>query len=166
MSGFLLDTNICIHLINGQFNLAAKIDEVGLTNCFLSRITIAELLYGIANSSPARQPGNRQNLAELQQLFSGRILTFESALETYAVQKAHLKSIGRLQGDFDLLIGSTALAHGLTLVTRNTRHFADLANLPLANWIDTPQRPYPLLADPTRPPAAPAAEETAASAPR
>ena len=138
MSGFLLDTNICVHFINGQHDLAAKIDKVGLTNCFLSSITIAELLYGIANSAPTRQPGNRQNLAELQQLFDGRILTFESALETYAVQKARLKSLGRLQGDFDLLIGSTALAHGLILVTRNTRHFADLANLPLENWIDTP----------------------------
>ena len=136
MSGFLLDTNICIHLINGQFDLAAKIDKVGLTTCFLSSITIAELLYGIAKSAPSRQPGNRQNLVELQQLFSGRILSFESALETYAVQKAHLKSIGRLQGDFDLLIGSTALAHGLTLVTRNIRHFADLTNLPLENRID------------------------------
>ena len=133
MSGFLLDTNICIHLINGQFDLAAKIDKVGLTTCFLSSITIAELLYGIAKSAPSRQPGNRQNLVELQQLFSGRILSFESALETYAVQKAHLKSIGRLQGEFDILIGSTALAHGLTLVTRNTRHFAGLANLPLEN---------------------------------
>ena len=138
MSGFLLDTNICIHLINGQFDLAAKIDKVGLTTCFLSSITIAELLYGVAKSAPSRQPGNRQNLVELQQLFSGRILSFESALETYAVQKAHLKSIGRLQGDFDLLIGSTAAAHGLTLVTRNTRHFADLTNLPLENWIDNP----------------------------
>ena len=136
MSGFLLDTNICIHLINGQFDLAAKIDKVGLTTCFLSSITIAELLYGVAKSAPSRQPGNRQNLVELQQLFRGRVLSFESALETYAVQKAHLKSIGRLQGDFDLLIGSTAAAHGLTLVTRNTRHFADLTNLPLENWID------------------------------
>lgn len=135
MSRFLLDTNICIHFINGQFDLAAKIDKVGLTRCFISSITIAELLYGIANSAPTRQPGNQQNLAELQQLFSGRILTFESALETYAVQKAHLKTIGRLQGDFDMLIGSTALTHDLTLVTRNTRHFAEMQGIVLEDWV-------------------------------
>ncbi len=135
MSSFLLDTNICIHFINGQFDLAAKIDKVGLPRCFISSITIAELLYGIANSAPTRQPGNRQNLAELQQLFSGRILTFESALETYAVQKAHLKTIGRLQGDFDMLIGSTALTHDLTLVTRNTRHFAEMQGIVLEDWV-------------------------------
>ena len=66
MSRFLPDTNICIYLINGQFDLAAKIDKVELTTCFLSSITIVELLYGIAKSAPSRQPGNRQNLAELQ----------------------------------------------------------------------------------------------------
>lgn len=106
-----------------------------LTAFSASSITIAELLYGIANSAPTRQPRNRQNLAELQQLFSGRILTFESALETYAVQKAHLKTIGRLQGDFDVLIGSTALTHDLTLVTRNTRHFADMQGIVLEDWV-------------------------------
>ena len=135
MSRFLLDTNICIYFINGQFDLATRIDKVGLTNCFLSSVTIAELLYGIANSAPTRQIRNRQNLTELPQLFSGRILTFENALETYAVQKAHLKSIGRLQGEFDMLIGSTAVAYGLTLVTHNTRHFADMVGSGLEDWV-------------------------------
>lgn len=118
--------------------MAPRIDAIGLKNCFLSSITIAELTYGIANSAPARQANNWRNLMELQQLFNGRILTFESAIETYALQRAHLKRIGRLQGEFDMVIGSTALAHGLTLVTRNTRHFADIPGLLLENWIDTP----------------------------
>ncbi|WP_251047242.1 hypothetical protein [Hymenobacter sp. ISL-91] len=49
-----------------------------------------------------------------------------------------MRRSGRPIDDFDILIGSTAVAHGLTLVTRNTCHFADLVNLPLENWIDTP----------------------------
>ncbi|WP_394369099.1 PIN domain-containing protein [Hymenobacter telluris] len=64
-----------------------------------------------------------------------------NCLEVYAQQKAHLKRIGRLQGEFDMLIGSTALAHGLTLVTRNTRHFAELTGIQLENWTDTPSTP-------------------------
>lgn len=132
----MLDTNVCIHFINGEYSLAARIDTVGLVNCFLSSVTIAELTYGVANSAPSRRPNNRRNLIELQQLFKNRILTFESAIETYAIQRAHLKSIGRLQGEFDMVIGSTALAHDLILVTRNTRHFADISGLVLENWID------------------------------
>ena len=56
MKQYLLDTNICIHFINGEYNLAARISTVGLVNCFLSSITIAELTYGIANSAPVRFP--------------------------------------------------------------------------------------------------------------
>ena len=139
MSQYLLDTNICIHLMKGDFELENKLRQIGTPNCFISELTIAELLYGIANSAPERQASNRQNLDKFLRLFSAaRRLALLAVLETYATQKAHLKRIGRLQGEFDMFIGSTALAHGLTLVTRNTRHFADIAGLVLENWIDTP----------------------------
>ena len=55
--------------------------------------------------------------------------------ETYAQQKTHLKRIGRLQGDFDMLIGSVAVAHSFTLVTHNTRHFADRIGIGLEDWV-------------------------------
>ena len=139
MSQYLLDTNICIHLMKGDFELENKLRQIGTPNCFISELTIAELLYGIANSAPERQASNRQNLDKFLRLFSAaRRLALLAVLETYATQKAHLKRIGRLQGEFDMFIGSTALAHGLTLVMRNTRHFADIAGLVLENWIDTP----------------------------
>ncbi len=139
MSRYLLDTNICIHLMKGDFDLDNKVEQVGLRNCFISELTVAELLYGVANSAADRQASNRQKLDQFLRLFpKPRRLALSDVFETYAAQKAHLKRIGRMQGEFDMLIGSTALAHGLTLVTRNTRHFADIANLALENWIATP----------------------------
>lgn len=36
---YLLDTNICIHLINGDYNLSAKLKQVKVENCFLSELT-------------------------------------------------------------------------------------------------------------------------------
>ncbi|MGI4833596.1 MAG: hypothetical protein ACRYFK_09070 [Janthinobacterium lividum] len=56
-------------------------------------------------------------------------------METYAQQKAHLKRIGRLQGEFDMLIGSVAVARSLPLVTHNTRHFADMVGIVLEDWV-------------------------------
>lgn len=136
MSRYLLDTNICIHLMKGDFDLADKVQQVGLRNCFISELTIAELLYGIANSAPDRQASNRQKLEKFLRLFpKARRLALADVLETYAAQKAQLKRIGRLQGEFDMLIGSTALAYGLSLVTRNTRHFADMLGIVLEDWI-------------------------------
>ena len=43
-----------------------------------------------------------------------------------------LKKIGR----GDLLIASIALAHNAVLVTRNLRHFSQVPQLRLVNWVD------------------------------
>jgi tRNA(fMet)-specific endonuclease VapC len=128
---YLLDTNICVHIMNGKYELAARLKRTDMTACFLSELTIAELLFGVANSSPAHQLANQQRLLAFRRLFAGRILSISDSLETYAQQKAHLKRIGRLQGEFDMLIGSVAVAHNLTLVTHNTRHFGDMVGLKL-----------------------------------
>ena len=66
----------------------------------------------------------------------GTSCPLRTALSTTPPRKPRLRRAGRPVDDFDLMIGCTALRHSLTLVTRNTRHFADLANLPLENWID------------------------------
>ncbi|OON69765.1 type II toxin-antitoxin system VapC family toxin [Hymenobacter sp. CRA2] len=138
MSRYLLDTNICIYFLKGEAALSTKFDAVGVQNCFISELTIAELIYGIAKSAPTRQAANRQNLTKIQQLFASRILPIATCFELYGAEKARLRSIGRPQDDFDLLIGCTTLAYGLTLVTRNIRHFGELAGIRLENWIDAP----------------------------
>lgn len=137
MSQFLLDTNICIHWSKDEFGLRQKLREVGPQNCFLSELTIAEMLYGVAKSAPTKQAANRQSLEILRQAFTGQILPIAECFEVYAFEKVRLRQMGRPVDDFDLMIGSTALVHGLTLVTRNTRHFADITNLALENWINS-----------------------------
>lgn len=47
---YLLDTNICIYLFKGKFNIDKKIEKVGIQNCAISEITYAELIYGAENS--------------------------------------------------------------------------------------------------------------------
>ena len=111
---------------------------IGLVQCSVSEITIAELLFGAANSAPAWQARQHQQVTEFRELFAEQVLLIAPALEIFADQKAALRRSGRPIDDFDILIGSTAVAHGLTLVTRNTRHFSGLVNLPLENWIDNP----------------------------
>lgn len=44
MGKYLLDTNICIFLLQGKYN---AIDRVGFDNCFILEITVAELKYGV-----------------------------------------------------------------------------------------------------------------------
>ncbi len=136
MSVYLLDTNICVHLLKEEYAVKEKIEAVGIRSCFLSEITIAELLYGVENSASERRQSNLANVHKLQMLYTGRILSISSALYEYARQKAALRKVGRIVGEFDLLIGSTSIVHGLTLVTRNTRDFESFSGIALENWID------------------------------
>ena len=43
---YLLDTNICIYFFKGKFDLATKIEKIGIENCAISEITLAELTFG------------------------------------------------------------------------------------------------------------------------
>ncbi len=47
---YLLDTNVCIHFFRGKFNLIEKFENIGITNCAISEITLAELVFGAESS--------------------------------------------------------------------------------------------------------------------
>ena len=44
-------------------------------------------------------------------------------------ERGRLRAVGMLIGDFDLLIGATALHHNLTLLTNNRSHFERIDGL-------------------------------------
>ena len=130
MKKYLLDTNICIYFLKGQFELHRKIEEIGEENCYLSEITIAELKFGAENSKQKEK--NRKNNEEFLAKFN--ILPVFPALDIYAKEKARLKSKGKIVDDFDLLIGATAIHNNLTLVTRNVKDFVRLNKIRIEDW--------------------------------
>ena len=129
---YLLDTNICIYYLKGKFELDKKIDMVGFKNCAISEITYAELLYGAENSQNIAKNLNivHEFVKELQ------IIPIFNCLKIYAKQKTKLRQAGRLISDLDLLIASSAVAHGMIMVTRNTKEFERIDDIVIQNWID------------------------------
>ena len=136
MTEYLLDTNICIHLLKDQYGIAQKIEEVGLSFFCISEITVAELIFGVENGADSQRQKNLQNINQLISAFSDRTLLIGDCFYEYARQKSNLRKIGRTVGEFDLLIGSTAIVHDLTLVTRNAKDFVNLKGIKIENWID------------------------------
>ena len=55
----------------------------------------------------------------------------EKTCKEFARERGRLRAVGRIIGDFDLLIGTTALQHNLTLLTNNRRHFEAIDRLPI-----------------------------------
>ena len=98
---------------------------------FMSVITIAEVEDGIAR---ARRQGARQKAAQLTDwletvlhLYGDRVLAFDLPAARIAGRLSDLARAGGHAPDFaDLAIAATARAHGLTVLTRNLRHFQPL----------------------------------------
>lgn len=128
---YLLDTNICVFFLRKKYDIESKLRKVGLERCFISEITLAELLYGAECS---RDPAHNKKLvyAFCDML---QILPIRDAIEEYAIQKARLRREGKPIDDLDLLIGSTAISNGLTMVTDNQKHFDRLSKIKIVNWI-------------------------------
>lgn len=136
MSQYLLDTNICIHFIKGEYDLGSKIQGVGFQSCYISEITIAELLYGVENSVLNRQSVNLKRVKNLRSSFAERVIPISECLEEYARQKVQLRKIGRRVEDLDIFIGATSIVKNLVLITRNTKDFVNMDNITLENWIE------------------------------
>lgn len=127
---YLLDTNICIYYIKGRYNLKEKFKSIDSDSIFISEITLAELKFGIANSQTPKE-----NTNALSKFLSGvQILPIFDSLDIYANEKARLRQMGKPVDDFDLLIGASAIANDLILVTNNIKHFERLARIKLEDW--------------------------------
>jgi tRNA(fMet)-specific endonuclease VapC len=127
---YLLDTNICIHFLRGQFGLLEKFQEINLQNCAISEITLAELVYGAEKSS-----NSKKNLA-LIEAFTNQLLILPifNSIYLYGKEKARLKSKGAMISDFDLFIGCTAVEKDLVMVTENHKEFERISGIKIENW--------------------------------
>ncbi len=129
---YLLDTNICIHYFKGDKKVSNKIQNAGFDNVAISEITLAELYYGAEKS--ARKDSNLKVIENFSEKIT--IVPIFSALRIYGSEKARLKQKGKIISDLDLLIGATAIAGNLIMVTRNVGEFERLKGVQIENWID------------------------------
>ncbi len=91
---YLLDTNICIHYLNGQFDLDKKIIKTGIENCFISELSILEMLYGVYNSDSTKKERNLERLQKFEEIFENRIFTIRPAFERFSEEKTKLRKQG------------------------------------------------------------------------
>ena len=130
MKKYLIDTNTCIYYIKGKYDLKKKFEKANPDNCFISEITLAELMFGVENSEK-----KEKNKKALDDFLSGiKIIPIFHSLDLYAKEKARLRKLGTVIDDFELLIGATSISHNLVMVTNNTDHFKRIKGITLEDW--------------------------------
>lgn len=131
MKRYLLDTSIVAFLFRGKHGIGQRLSMIGAEQCCVSDVTIAELTYGAYHSD--RVDENLDMLESFKHVVT--VIPFASSIDEYGRQKDRLKRMGQMIEDFDLLIGCTAVANDLVMVTDNVKHFARIEGIEIENWI-------------------------------
>lgn len=132
MNGYLVDTNVLSAGAPGrrpdEAEVRAWLDQ-RTDALFLSVITVTEIEAGIAKA--AREGATRKADAlrawwdTVTHLYGHRIIPVDHAVARMAgILTDHVRGLGHAPGLADITIAATARSHGLTLLTRNLRHFA------------------------------------------
>ena len=129
---YLLDTNICIGLLNNEDSLYLKnLQKLSPDEVFLCSIVKAELIFGAKKS--LHREKNEKKLKIFFHEFE--CLPFDDpAAECYGEIRSYLELAGNPVGNNDLLIAATAIRHNLTLITRNVREFSKISSLKMIEW--------------------------------
>lgn len=130
---YLLDTNICIYLMDAHPpQVVERFSRLTVGLVLMSVVTYAELWHGVE-----RCPVEDRAAAECAlRRFVARVpvLPFdEHAAESYGVIAAAVRD--RRRDALDRLIAAHALSVGVTLVTNNEADFKDYPGLVVENWI-------------------------------
>ena len=128
---YLLDTNICIYVINARPALVLeRFSQESAGQIGVSSVSAAELAFGVAMGGSTRnEEALRLFLTPLA------IVPFnEDVIWTYGKIRTDLEKRGMPIGAMDTMIAAHALSLNLTLVTNNVREFERVKGLRLENW--------------------------------
>jgi tRNA(fMet)-specific endonuclease VapC len=123
---YLVDTDWLFEALKRREPALTTLRNLTSGGISISWISVAELYEGPFNS-----PFPQSRLVALKHFMSTyRILGIDDAVaESFARTRSHLRRHGETVADLDLLIAATALAHDLTLLTFNQRHFQRIPDL-------------------------------------
>ncbi len=137
---FILDTDTFTHLQKGNQKVIQHLQNID-DDVAITIITKIEVLRG--RFDYMLKASTSDDLLKAQRLLNRSESSLDKLIvipfDTNAINHFEsLQAVKRLRkiGRADLLIASIVLAHKATLVTRNMRHFRQIPNLRVVNWVD------------------------------
>ena len=140
MSGFLIDTNVLSEYNRpGGPDAGVRhwLETTDRQSQHVSIITLAEIQKGIELLAEGKRRAQLEHwlTQDLEAWFSGRVLPVDRKVAMrWASLVAQSTRTGRPLPTIDSLIGATALAHDLTIVTRNISDFEAIGVTIINPW--------------------------------
>ena len=125
-ASYLIDTDWVIDHFNMVERTTQKLQELKSAGIAMSVISLAELYEGVFYS---RDPGRSQRVLETFLQETPVLGVDEEICKAFGRERGKLRRQGRTVSDFDLLIASTCLRYGLTLLSNNRRHYESVEGL-------------------------------------
>ena len=127
--GVIFDTSVLIAIERGSFQVEKLIEERENEPFGISVITASELLHGVHRADSEKRRLQREAFVEkVIEIFP--IYTFDlSAARIYARVWATLARKGITIGAHDLIIASTAVSLGFSVVTSDMRDYGKIKGL-------------------------------------
>ena len=123
---YFIETSTIIDFLRGDKQTVESVLSLS-GELVSSYVCLAELHEGIYRI------GEESKEAEgIKDFFNGLSFVYgldEEISKQFGQIRLHLKQEGNVIEDLDILIASTCKAHGLVLVTKNTKHFSRIPNL-------------------------------------
>lgn len=133
---YLFDTDVLSRVARAAppRSLVERLSKIPRALQHTTSINVAEIYYGACRV--ARRDALIQAYEEF--VFSRlTVLPFDTdSAKVFGRLKASLESRGLPRSEPDLRIAAIALQHRLTVVTGNTRHFADIPGLLVEDWLE------------------------------
>jgi tRNA(fMet)-specific endonuclease VapC len=135
MKRYLIDTKIWIPAFHrGNELIQHKMDSVPMEQCWISSVAVAELFYGVENSSKPKENRHSVN-AFLDTGINVLPFTIDHA-ESFGAIRYMLKRAGNLIGPYDMMMAAQASAEQMVLVTNNTKEFERIPSIELEDWTE------------------------------
>ena len=129
---WMLDTDTCSYILREHSTqVLERLDALARDQVTLSTVVCAELRYGAARVKSKKLAATIEAWLALFSI----VAWDDEAAQAYARIRAAVEAKGKPIGNLDLLIAAHALARGATLVTNNTRQFAQVPGLRIVNWL-------------------------------
>jgi tRNA(fMet)-specific endonuclease VapC len=136
MEKYILDTCTWIEFFHERNGVKEKVDSMDVDQIFASEVTLAELTYGAINSADYER--HIKEPEWLRQYVT--ICEISDVFEEYGQIRCALNKISKNKarevGQFDMLVGATALHYGLTVVTDNIKDFSLMPGVKCVNWVE------------------------------